>query len=145
MNRDAILATLIGFGIGLVITGLVLIAPKAFKDFPKFNFPNIANFLPKKAVKSIPTPPPVKFTVTSPLPESIEQNSSVLVSGTSEPGATVVIAGSIDEIVVTASDDGKFAGKVTLSEGANSIEVTSYKNNNIQSQSITIYSTPEDF
>lgn len=145
MNRDALLATLIGFGIGLVIMGLVLVTPKLIKDFPKFSLPKINLNLSGKKVKPSPTPISIKFTITSPLPESIESKSDVLVSGTADPGSIIVIAGDIDETVAVASDDGKYAGKITLSEGTNSIEVTTYKDNKVQSQTVTVYSTPENF
>jgi hypothetical protein len=65
------------------------------------------------------------------------------VSGATTPGATVVIAGPVDEAVATAQANGKYAGKVTLTEGKNDITVTSYKQTKQASQTITIYYTPE--
>ncbi len=138
MNKDAILATLIGFGIGLLITGLLLVGPNITKFLPKIN-------LPAKVSAPTPTPTPSQFAVTieSPLADAIENTTDLLVSGVTSPGATVVIAGSVDDTAVSAQPDGKYAGKITLTEGKNEIVVTSYLETKQISQSITVYYTPE--
>jgi len=41
MNKDALLATIIGFGIGLVITGALLLGPTLSASFPAFSLPKI--------------------------------------------------------------------------------------------------------
>ena len=138
MNKDAILATLIGFGIGLLITGLLLVGPNITKFLPKIN-------LPAKVSAPTPTPTPSQFAVTieSPLVDAIENTTDLLVSGVTNPGSTVVVAGSVDDTAVTAQADGKYAGKITLTEGKNEIVVTSYLETKQASQSITVYYTPE--
>jgi hypothetical protein len=138
MNKDAILATLIGFGIGLLITGLLLVGPNITKSLPKIKLPTTAS-------TTTPTPTPSQFTVTieSPLAEAIENSTDVLVSGVTSPGSTVVIAGSVDDTAVVAQADGKYAGKVTLTEGKNDIIVTSYQQTKQASQTVTVYYTPE--
>ncbi len=144
MNKDALLATLIGFGIGLLITGLLLAGPNFLKLFPPIKLPTISFSQQKKV--SLPTPTPVQFAVTieSPLPDSIESNEVLLVSGATSPGATVVIGGPTDETVVVVKDDGKFAGKVTLVEGKNDVVVTSYLNDKQATSAVTAYYTEEE-
>lgn len=145
MNKDAILATVIGFGIGLCITALVFVGPKLMTFLPKVSLPS---FVQKKSA-GIPTqsPKPKEFGVTidSPLPESIEENAEVLVSGTSMAAATVVIGGVSTDAVAKVTDDGKYAGKVSLVEGKNDIVVTSYLKDKQAVATVTVFYTPEEF
>ena len=146
MNKDALLATLIGFGIGLLITGILLIGPNIVKLFPEIKLPSFS-FSQSEKSKVTPTPLPktIAFNIESPLPDAIENTEELLVSGTADSGAIVVIAGPVDESAVLVGKDSKFAGKVTLSEGKNDITVTSVTNGKTSAQSVTVYFTEEDF
>lgn len=143
MNRDAIVATIIGFGVGLVITGIFLLGPNLAKHLPTVTFPAIS--LPKAQPTSTPTPKSVSFSIDAPLPDSIETTGSVLVSGNSPTGSLVVIEGESDEVIVVANGDAKYAGKVSLEEGKNEIIVTSYVKEKPSRQSVTVFYTPEKF
>jgi hypothetical protein len=145
MNKDALLATLIGFGIGLLITGLLLVGPNITKMLPKVKLPTISFFQSKQKSTPAPTPTPSQFTVTieSPLAEAIENSTDLLVSGVTAPESTVVIAGSVDDTVVVAQAGGKYAGKIALTEGKNDIIVTAYRQTKQASQTVTVYYTPE--
>lgn len=146
MNKDALLATLIGFGIGLLITGMLLVGPSLAKGLPKFSLPTISLPKPKPPqAKTSPTPTPATFqlTIDSPLADAIEQKAEALVSGKTSPGATVVVAGPLDETVVVVKEDGTYAGKVKLTEGKNEIVVTSYLKTEVKALTVTVYYTPE--
>lgn len=152
MNKDAFFATLIGLGIGLLLTGIILVGPNLVKSFPKIAFPtNFKITLPQLAwpqKKLTPTPTaipeaPHMVSIDSPLPDAIESADSVLVSGTTSKESKVVISGFVDDIVIMANGDGKFAGKVTLIEGKNDILVTSYHASTSAAQKVTVYYTPE--
>jgi hypothetical protein len=145
MNKDALLATLIGFGIGLLITGLLLLGPNLTKFLPKIKLPAITLSQPKQKSPITATPTPSQFGVTidSPLAEAIETSTDLLVSGTTTSGSTVVIAGPVDDTTVVAQTDGKYAGKITLTEGKNDIIVTTYNKTKQASQTVTVYYTPE--
>lgn len=144
MNKDALLATLIGFGIGLVITGLLLVGPNVAKLFPAMKLPHFSFLQNQKASPTpTPTPKPVGFAIESPLPETIENSTDLLVNGTAVKGATVVIAGPNDESAVVVGTDGKYAGKVTLSEGKDDISVTQVFAGKSTTQTVTVYYTQE--
>lgn len=145
MNKDAVLATVIGFGIGLLITGLLLLGPNITKSLPKIKLPAFSFSQPQKKPAVTPTPTPSQFAVSieSPLADAIENTTDLLVSGITSPGSTVVIAGSADDTAVVAQTDGKYAGKITLVEGKNDIIVTSYSQTKQANQTITVYYTPE--
>lgn len=144
MNKDALLATLIGFGIGLLITGLLLVGPNILKLFPSIKMPTLSFSQEKSSPAPTPTPKVAPLTVESPLPESIENSSDLLVSGTAPAASTVVIAGPSDESVVAVVSDGKFAGKITLIEGKNDISVTALSAGSTSTQTVTVYYTQEN-
>jgi hypothetical protein len=156
MNKDALFATLIGLGIGLLLTGIILVGPSIAKSFPNIKWPTFSKItlpsfsFPKKAVPT-PTPdasPKQQHTITidSPLHDAVELAQSVLVSGATSKGATVIIQGQVDDVVILTNGDGKYAGKITLAEGKNDITVTSYSTDKEQaSKTITVYYTPEEW
>lgn len=137
MNRDAILATLIGLGLGLVITGIIVLGPTMTKNLPKFSLPNI---LISKPTGPTPTPTPAftGLTIDSPLPDSIATDTNIVVSGKTAAGSTVVVQGPTDEDVVEASQ-GAYAAKISLVEGKNEITVTSYSDTKIQTQTLSVF------
>jgi hypothetical protein len=145
MNKDALLATVIGFVVGLVITGVLLLAPRFAGYLPKISFPSFS--FGKNNTPTSPTPSATAagFSIDSPLPDSIESTADLLVSGSAEAGATVVIQTDSDDEVVLVKDDGKYAGKVTLTEGKNDLTVTSYTKTKQEAKTITVFYTPEEF
>lgn len=143
MNRDALLATLIGLGMGLFITGIIVIGPNLFKLLPKLSFPKITLPVSQPAITT-PTTTPLtySFSVDSPLSDAILSNSELLVSGKSYPDARVVVQSTLEEDVVLTDGNGSYAGKVTLSEGKNDIIVTSYSDSKIEQITVTIFYIP---
>ncbi len=144
MNKDAVLATAIGFVIGLAITGLLLVGPSLMQKLPKFTFQMPA--LPKAQQKQVsPTPKQngEQFSIDSPIAESIEHEKDLLVSGKAPSGSTVVIQGVSGEVAVTTNDDGAYAGKISLVEGKNDIVVTASAKDYSSSQTLTVFYTPE--
>lgn len=155
MNRDAMIATIIGFTVGLVITGLILLSPNIAKQIPGFtlptiSFPNITlpsffSFGKKPEPSVTPTPAPAALTIDAPLPDSIEPKSTTVVSGSARAGSTVVIGGPADEAVILATEQGKYAGQIILVEGKNDITVTMLSDNEQMTQTITVFYTSEEF
>lgn len=150
MNKDAVLATIIGFGVGLVIAGAVFLGPGLIKNIriPSLNLSFLSSVLPKssgKKAKPTPTPVAKTFSIESPLPDSIEPKSESLISGAAIPGAIIVLEGESDEAVAVATDKGAYAAKLSLGEGKNDIVVTSYAGKTVESKTLTVYYTPEDF
>lgn len=145
MNKDALLATIIGFVVGLCITGLILVGPKLISWLPKITLPTIT--LPTRDATPLATPPDQEFSVTidSPLESSIESSLDLLVSGTTQAGSTVFIQTDADDAIIIAGDDGKYAEKITLAEGKNDITVTAYLDQKQMSVKRTVFYTPEEF
>lgn len=145
MNKDAILATIIGFVVGLFITGLILIGPKLLSMIPRLTLPTIT--LPTSGTTPPVAPADEEFAVTidSPLEGSIESQAELLVSGSTQAGSIVFIQTDTDDAVTFAADDGKYAGEVTLLEGKNDLSVTAYLKEKQSTQERTVFFTAEEF
>lgn len=146
MNKDALLATLIGLGLGLAVTGIFILGPQLAKSVPHITFPTIMfpQAKPQKQVVATPTPTPIVFSVSSPLPESIELSDQLVVSGSAPLQSLVVVQGGLDDDVIQVNSDGKYAAKVTLSEGKNDLVITNYAAEKSTTQIVTVYYTSEN-
>jgi hypothetical protein len=150
MNKDALLATVIGFGVGLIIAAAVFLGPSLIKNFPTIRLPDLSGITAMFSKKNSPKPTPAPkqgegLTIQSPLPEAIESKNETLVSGSAVPESIVVIETDGTEAVAVANAQGSYAGKIALTEGKNDIIVTSYTGGKVQTQTVTVYYTPEDF
>jgi hypothetical protein len=154
MNKDALFATIIGFVIGVFITAGIFFGPKLIKYLPHFTIPSLSFSLPttnkKDTVKTNKSQPQktnnvTLLEITSPINESLTDKDTILVSGNAPADNFVTIGGLIDEDGAIVKPDGKFAGKITLSEGKNDISVTAFKGNSILTKTVTVYFTPEKF
>lgn len=151
MNKDALLATLIGFGIGLTITSALLFGPGLVKSLPTISFPQITFSLPSISGGSTPLPqttPSVKsaesgLVVESPSQAYIATSADLLVSGTTTPQAIIVVQTELDDVTSSAKDDGIFSAQVKLSEGRNDVVITSFSLGKLESKTVTVYFTTE--
>lgn len=148
MNKDALLATGIGLGLGLLIAVLFIFGPGLAASITKIKLPQI-NLSRRATTQQTPTPDQKKQEITlgisAPLDQAIEPMKDVVVSGVTAPGATVVIQGPNNDDVTTGDSDGKYAGKITISEGKNDITVTAYSDQKQLTQTVSVYFTEEKF
>jgi len=155
MNKDAILATLIGFAIGLTITGIIIVAPtiaKSAPSIPKIQFPSIFKGFTSskpKETKIIPTQTQQTqnaqkgIIVSSPLQESIQLKNTVTIEGRASSGSTLFVQGELSDDACPIKQN-TFACNVTLTEGKNTIVLAvSDTKAIIESQEIILYHTPE--
>ena len=149
MNRDAIMATIIGFAIGLGITAIFLVGPNLKTMLPaQLKLPTIIDVAENKNSETVTPNPPQQITglaIDSPLPEAVVNTDNILISGSAPTDSTIVIQGDREDIVLTVGNDGKFAGKINLSEGNNEILVTGYaKDGNPTTQMLSVYFTADE-
>jgi hypothetical protein len=160
MNKDAVLATLIGFAIGLTITGIIIVAPSVAKNAPKFPVPAFPKLslpsLPKLGSKSpAPQPTPGKSSVKgaettgvlaidAPIPETVESADVTTVTGKAPAQSRILVQTPVEDVVSETSDNGTFTVKAGLKEGKNDITVTaSNPAGVIKTVTVTVYYTPE--
>jgi hypothetical protein len=152
MNRDAIIATCIGIIFGVCIAALVLVGPKIgsyISSIPKpsfsFSLPSFFSFTKKEEKPINPTNNPsaaiTDITIDSPLPDTIISESEILISGKTIPNATVVATNQFGDWTTTSDSTGVYALTVTLSEGLNTLTLTSWNTDKEYSKQLSLYQT----
>ncbi len=146
MNKDALLASGIGFGIGLLITGAILLGPTLVTQLTtrRPTPTGDAQSGTQQALGANTNNGTSSTTVTidSPSPESIMTQDSVEVSGKAPEGSVIVIAGDVDETALTVDSTGTYKGTIALKEGKNEISVSGILNGNPTVQKQIIFYTP---
>ncbi len=148
MNRDALLATIIGFILGLIITSIVIAWPKISASFQSLaiKMPSISkNVTPDimspqaqpKEKQTVTDSQPL--TITGPVTDSIAESDTLLVSGSATIGSYVIIGGLLDEAVAIASEDGTYSGSISLQEGKNPIEVSTFTDGVLTTKTVEVY------
>ena len=143
MRKEVLIAIIIGFALGLVITFGVWTANRAIKE----TAPQEEG--PAEEVKvEEPTPTPIpqfSLTITTPKDNSISNEEGVEVSGKTTPQAIVVILYQEGEKILEADEKGEFSTEITLAGGANEIEISAHdQEGNETTQILTVvYSTAE--
>jgi hypothetical protein len=141
MKKEVLVAILIGFGVGLLITGGIYYTQNNLKATSQIVSP-IADEKPKTiAPESIPS----TLSLTSPLDESISNQATVSVIGSTSPSAWVVILTEKGEEAVQADSKGNFEKDISLISGENEIEVQSIndKGETVSKTITVVYSTAE--
>lgn len=123
MKKESIIVGIFGLSLGLLVAWAI------------WNFKSTApqpqelTLSPSPVAESNPTPtstPSFSLSLNKPAEDFIATQSSVAVTGTAKPGATLVISTNLDDYVLTATQDGSFSQEVSLEEGENILSITSY-------------------
>lgn len=139
MRKEVILAIIIGFALGLVITFGIWTANKALTK-NKTQTPDQETTTQVDVV----TPTPSFFLeVSSPEDQSLSNEAKITLSGKTQPGATVVVAYETAEDIVDADENGAFASNITLVAGTNEIIITAFdaNGNQVNKTVNVVYST----
>lgn len=144
MRKEVIFAIILGFALGLIITLGIWQANKAIKN-QQTQTTNEESVLPTQSVDAINKVVPFSLTIVKPEDESLSSTDITPVSGTTEPGAQVVVISEKSEEIIEADENGVFSTNVGLVSGTNEITVTAYSNNGDEvTKSILVgYSTSE--
>ncbi len=122
MKKEVLIAIIIGFGLGLVITFGIWTANKNMKNPAPIETPT-----PVPEETPIPTPlPEFSLKVNSPENNSVSDQGQIEVSGLTAPGAVVVLLYQEGEKILETDPQGQFAAEIALAEGANEIKVSAY-------------------
>lgn len=145
MNKDALLASGIGFGIGLVITGAILLGPTLITQLTTRR--NVQSGDVQSASQTAGNTVnnqngSTGVTIDSPAAESILTENTVEISGKASEGTTIVIAGDVDETVVTVDSSGMYKGTIGLKEGKNEISVSGIQDGKPTVQKQILFYTP---
>lgn len=145
MRKEILIAIIIGFVLGLVITFGVWTANKAIKEAPPKEETTNRQAQEEATATPSPTAQEPTLTIISPEDNLLSDKEKIDISGKTTPGATVVILFTEGEKIIEADKQGGFSTEITLAGGSNEIKVSSFdKDGKEISKSITIvYSTAE--
>lgn len=137
MKKEVILAIVIGFGLGLVITFGVYTAQKALKRTSTTPSPAPTTDQPLAGI------PSHSLTITTPEDESLIGENTITVTGNTSPNSLVTLVTETEAIVIYANDQGSFQAEIKLVGGANDITLTSITPTGLKAeQQLTlVYST----
>lgn len=120
MKKEVIIAILIGFGIGLLITLGIHATRK--KETTVFN----------PASQVVPTPAvdtEHHITVLTPLENSVQSAENLLIKGQTTPDSMVVLETEKAHQIKVSDESGFFETEYPLAPGPNQINITSYSPN----------------
>ncbi len=135
MNRDTVVASIIGFSLGLVAAILIWVVPHLL---PKTK----TSPAPSSVVESSEekdTNQAIILEVNSPKNGDISKTKSIEIKGKSQNSKLLTISSQDDTQVITPANDGNFSAQVTLSDGGNEITVTSYNKNKEEHKELFVY------
>ena len=142
MKKEVFLAVLVGFILGLVITFGIWTANKNLK--PKISSDSAIPAPTQAAPTSVPSQPStLSLTVASPEDELFTNSSTLTVSGSTSPLATIIILTESDELTTVANDKGAFSVDFELEGGYNRLTITAFDSNGntASKQFVVTYST----
>jgi len=142
MKKEILIAIVIGFALGLLITFGIWTANKAI--LTKSEAPP-----EEKEVQEIvePTPIPVGFSlnILSPQDETLIDTNKAEIKGSSVAAAIIVIVAENGEKIIEADENGSFATEVSLVRGINEITITAFNQEGEKTSETlsVVYSTAE--
>ena len=140
MKKEILIAIIIGFILGLIITFGIWTANKSLKN-------GVQN--KQKTEENLPTPTPsqneegIFLEITSPLNNDIISKEDITIEGQTKPQAVIAIIYQEGEELIQADSQGNFSADITLVGGANEIQISAYddQNNEAKKTLDLIYST----
>jgi len=145
MKKEILIAIIIGFVLGLVITFGIWTANKSLKEGattqPKEVTENETNIIP------VPTQTEEKLplTIISPENNALVNQEKLEIVGKTSPKAVVAVVYEEGEKIIEADEGGDFKQEITLVGGGNEITISAFDNEgNEASKTLNlVYSTAE--
>lgn len=129
--KEPLLAIIIGFIIGLVITFGIWTANKSLKQGQNPTT-TTASPSPSGEPNTTPSPHPTVspstsgLTITSPDNEAVFNTASAKLTGTAPAGSVIVLVGGPNEQILQADSTGQFSTEIDLESGYNLLTLTTY-------------------
>lgn len=138
MKKEVLIAIIVGFSLGLIITFGIYRAQKSLKDRAESK-----NTIEESA--QIEGTANIALSITQPEDGSISDEDTITIGGISKKHALITIISSEDHQATQADELGNFSVEFSLDAGENQIHITSFSDDNTkQEKTISIvYSTYE--
>lgn len=140
MKKEVLIAIIIGFTLGLIITIGVYTAQKSINQRDQLISPASNGDSSSAETQASHT-----ITVTSPKNYAISNQNELKITGITSPNSMIAVLAHDSNSLSTANDQGIFTSSVELNAGENIIRLISYdsQGNNAETNLILIYSTAD--
>lgn len=131
MKKEIAVAIGLGFVVGLLIVGGLMVAQTAVKNHGQTSQTLSPTPSPSSTASSV-TPPQetsaakTELTISEPADNSVVNTPEINIKGKTVPRARVVIAAEKSEFIIDADEQGFFSQKIELVSGANDVKLVSY-------------------
>lgn len=141
MKAEKIVLSFVAIIVGLLVAGVVFFIYQSTKAIPKSQIPTITTIAPT------PTPNPSVFlTVDQPSDGSVVTSKTLVISGKTNPDATIVLTTSTDDQVINPTTMGGYSMTTALTDGENILTVTAIAANGEETKkTITVTYSTEEF
>lgn len=116
MKKEVVLAIIVGFSLGLIITLGIYTARRALRRQTPLTSP------PETSASPSPTPSH-GLTITSPTEEALLDQDKVILQGLTTPNSLVTVITPQDNLIVTANSAGEFQTQISLVGGVNQLQI----------------------
>ena len=143
MKKEVLIAIVIGFALGLIITFGLWSANR------RMGQENEEEIQPTPTASILtPTPTPVPdfyLEITSPPNNYLSDQDSLEIKGKTNPETIVVFLYNEGEMILKSEQDGSFAGQIELVGGVNEVRISAFDQEGHEAEEILsiIYSTAE--
>lgn len=141
MNKDTVVASVIGFGLGLIAAIGLWVVPRILPKTKPAETPTTEISSETKAEQVSGT---TSLEVTSPSDGQILKSDSLTIQGKATTAEYIVVTTTQEFQVVKPTPDGEFAAKFALQEGANEIRITGYQGNATEAKTLTVFYWKEE-
>lgn len=143
MKKELVIAIIIGFSLGLVVTFGIWTANKSLKKAASTT--QEISETKTGALSPTPTTSSSLLIINSPEQDFLTDVEKINVSGKTVPESTVAIVYENGEKILSTDSEGNFSTEITLISGANEIKISSFdKDDNEVTKTITgVYSKAE--
>jgi hypothetical protein len=145
MKKEILVAIIIGFILGLVITFGIWTANKSLQQNNKTQKTETDETQPIVTEVSTAEEGKISLIISSPEDNSLVNQEEIEISGQTVSQATIAILYEEGEEILQANEQGEFSQKITLVGGANEIKITAFdKEGNEASKNLNlVYSSAE--
>lgn len=136
MNRETIIAIILGFTGGILVAFLLITVPG------KFNFNK--KIVPQVTPQKQPPKEEEMLKIESPENETFVEGKTIAITGTVVSQASVIINSPAEDQVIQTDKEGKFTTTIGIIEGENSLNVSAYLNEGqVVTKNLTIFASEE--
>ncbi|MBI4100387.1 hypothetical protein HY439_01470 [Candidatus Microgenomates bacterium] len=139
MKKESIIVGIFGLSLGLLVAWGIWNFKSGPTETEEIPTPEVAT-----DISPTLTPPTSLLTLDLPIDGQLATSSSMLVSGKTKAGATVVISSPAEDKALVVPTNGVFSQDLKLEEGENTVTVTVYPQEGQKEETIertVIYST----